>query len=42
MTDSSGLLYDHQYSYYYALTPFTLGMFKSFFFNLQLKTNKNA
>ena len=35
MTDSSGqtgLLYDHQYSYYYALTPFTLGISKSLFF----------
>ena len=32
MTDSSGLLYDHQYSYYYALTPFTLGILKSLFF----------
>ena len=31
MTDSSGLLYHHQYSYYYALTPFTPGILKSLF-----------
>jgi len=31
MNDSSGLSHDHQYSYYYAFTPFTLGMLKSFF-----------
>ena len=40
MTDSSGLLYDHQYFYYYALTPFTLGMLKSCFLKIDYRSLK--